>query len=57
MGAEELMDPAAMLLVFASTLWTVIYDTLYAYQDIDDDTKIGVNSTTVLFGDKTKTLL
>ena len=30
-------------------LWTLIYDTVYAFQDIQDDLKIGVKSTAILF--------
>ncbi|KAI1139193.1 prenyltransferase [Hypoxylon sp. FL0543] len=50
-------DPAALSLLLASILWTMIYDTIYAYQDIEDDVKIGVRSTAVLFGSYTKCLL
>lgn len=35
----------------ASVLWTVVYDTLYAMVDRDDDLKIGVRSTAILFGE------
>lgn len=35
----------------ACVLWTVVYDTLYAMVDRDDDLKIGVRSTAILFGD------
>lgn len=34
--------------------WTMIYDTIYAHQDRDDDIVVGVKSTAVLFGDNTK---
>ncbi|OWZ09536.1 Para-hydroxybenzoate-polyprenyltransferase [Phytophthora megakarya] len=37
--------------------WTLVYDTLYAHQDKKDDVKIGVRSTALLFGDKTKPVL
>ncbi|KAI0832157.1 prenyltransferase [Hypoxylon sp. FL0890] len=50
-------DPAALCLLSASILWTMIYDTIYAYQDIEDDVKIGVRSTAVLFASYTKWLL
>lgn len=35
----------------ACVLWTVVYDTLYAMVDRDDDLKIGVRSTAILFGE------
>lgn len=39
-------------LVFGTALvWAVIYDTFYAMVDRDDDIKVGVKSTAVLFGD------
>ncbi|MGP9663648.1 4-hydroxybenzoate octaprenyltransferase [Halomonas sp. AOP22-C1-8] len=40
----------AWLLFFANVLWTVAYDTQYAMVDRDDDLKIGIKSTAVLFG-------
>ena len=40
----------AWLLFFANVLWTVAYDTMYAMVDRDDDIKIGVKSTAILFG-------
>ena len=36
---------------FGAVLWTVVYDTIYAYQDREDDVKVGVKSTAILFGD------
>ena len=39
-------------LVFGTALvWAVIYDTFYAMADREDDLKIGVKSTAILFGD------
>lgn len=38
----------------AAILWTVGYDTIYAVQDRDDDQRLGVRSTAVLFGKSTK---
>ncbi len=40
----------AWLLFFANLLWTVAYDTMYGMVDRDDDVKIGVKSTAILFG-------
>lgn len=37
-------------LFFAAALWPVAYDTLYAMADREDDLKIGVKSTAILFG-------
>jgi len=41
----------AWLIYVANVLWTVVYDTIYAIVDRDDDLKIGVKSTAILFGD------
>lgn len=41
----------AWLLFVANLLWTVAYDTQYAMVDRNDDLKIGVKSTAILFGD------
>jgi len=45
------------LLYTASLLWTVVYDTLYAMVDRDDDLKIGIKSTAVLFGDQDRLMV
>lgn len=41
----------AWLLFSANLLWTVAYDTFYAMVDRDDDIKVGIKSTAILFGD------
>eukprot|EP00597_Dinobryon_sp_UTEXLB2267_P006008 CAMPEP_0170079676 /NCGR_PEP_ID=MMETSP0019_2-20121128/15995_1 /TAXON_ID=98059 /ORGANISM="Dinobryon sp., Strain UTEXLB2267" /LENGTH=250 /DNA_ID=CAMNT_0010293247 /DNA_START=232 /DNA_END=984 /DNA_ORIENTATION=- len=38
-------------LYVAGVYWTLIYDTLYGYQDRKDDVAIGVKSTSLFFGD------
>jgi 4-hydroxybenzoate polyprenyltransferase len=35
----------------AAVIWAVIYDTFYAMVDREDDIKVGVKSTAILFGD------
>ena len=40
------------LLYTAVVLWTVVYDTFYAMVDRDDDLRIGVKSTAILFGEQ-----
>ncbi|KAI6085200.1 UbiA prenyltransferase [Hypoxylon rubiginosum] len=44
-------------LYVACILWTVIYDSIYAHQDVKDDIKVGLKSIAVLFRDRTKPLL
>ena len=42
--------PITAGIVFLATLvWTLIYDTLYAMADRDEDIQIGVKSTAILF--------
>lgn len=41
-------------LYFSGVMWTLIYDTIYAHQDKDDDIKIGVKSTALRFQEQTK---
>jgi 4-hydroxybenzoate polyprenyltransferase len=45
------VPPVAWSLYFAAVLWALVYDTMYAMVDRDDDLKIGVKSTAILFGD------
>jgi 4-hydroxybenzoate polyprenyltransferase len=41
----------AWILYLAVMLWALVYDTMYAMVDKDDDLKIGVKSTAILFGE------
>jgi 4-hydroxybenzoate polyprenyltransferase len=41
----------AWLMYIAVILWALVYDTMYAMVDKDDDLKIGVKSTAILFGE------
>lgn len=44
--------PTIAWLVFSATvLWTVAYDTMYAMVDREDDLRIGIKSTAILFAD------
>lgn len=45
------LNRSIWLLYLAVVLWAVIYDTFYAMVDRDDDIKIGVKSTAILFGE------
>jgi 4-hydroxybenzoate polyprenyltransferase len=50
-AAENSLVPAlAWWLLAVNTVWSVIYDTLYAMVDRDDDLKVGIKSTAILFG-------
>jgi 4-hydroxybenzoate polyprenyltransferase len=51
-AAQTGSTPQLAWLVFGATLvWAVIYDTFYAMVDREDDRKVGVKSTALLFGD------
>ena len=41
---------AAWLILLINVIWSVIYDTLYAMVDREDDISIGLKSTAILFG-------
>jgi 4-hydroxybenzoate polyprenyltransferase len=46
-----------LLLYAGSISWVIGYDTIYAHQDREDDALIGVKSTALLFGERTKPML
>lgn len=46
---SETLPLASWVLFFANLSWTVAYDTQYAMVDRDDDLRIGVKSTAILF--------
>ena len=45
------------LIFLATILWATAYDTMYAMVDYDDDIKIGVKSTAILFGNQDKIII
>ncbi len=47
----------AWLLFSANLLWTVAYDTMYAMVDREDDEKIGVKSTAIIFAHHDKRII
>ena len=51
------LDPPAYLLYAGAIAWVIGYDTIYAHQDREDDALIGVKSTAILFGARTKPML
>jgi 4-hydroxybenzoate polyprenyltransferase len=51
------LDPPALLLYAGSIAWVIGYDTIYAHQDREDDALIGIKSTALLFGERTKPML
>jgi 4-hydroxybenzoate polyprenyltransferase len=51
MALNQTISVVAWWLFFLTLIWAVIYDTMYAMVDREDDLKIGVKSTAVLFMD------
>jgi 4-hydroxybenzoate polyprenyltransferase len=51
------LDLPALLLYAGSIAWVIGYDTIYAHQDREDDALIGIKSTALLFGERTKPML
>lgn len=51
MASQQQVPSIAWWLFAANLIWTVAYDTMYAMVDRDDDLKLGVKSTAVLFGE------
>ena len=49
--------PLAWLVFLTAVVWAVIYDTQYAMVDRDDDLRIGVKSTAILFGELDRPIL
>jgi 4-hydroxybenzoate polyprenyltransferase len=47
----------AWLLLTATVLWATAYDSMYAMVDVEDDLKIGVKSTAILFGDADRMII
>ena len=47
----------AWILFFAGITWAAIYDTMYAMVDREDDLKIGVKSSAIVFGDMDKLII
>ncbi|MCK5190170.1 MAG: 4-hydroxybenzoate octaprenyltransferase [Methylococcales bacterium] len=47
----------AWIMYLAVMLWALVYDTMYAMVDKEDDLKIGVKSTAILFGDKDREIM
>jgi 4-hydroxybenzoate polyprenyltransferase len=51
------IDATALMLYAGSIAWVIGYDTIYAHQDSEDDAMIGIKSTALLFGARTRPAL
>jgi len=45
------------LVYFTNLIWVLFYDTIYAMVDREDDIKVGIRSTAILFGDADRFLI
>jgi 4-hydroxybenzoate polyprenyltransferase len=50
-ATDQGLTTTAGVMFVGSLLWIVAYDTMYAMVDRDDDLKVGIKSTAILFGD------
>jgi len=53
----ETIPNIAWLLFIANILWSVVYDTMYAMVDREDDRRIGIKSTAILFDDADRVII
>jgi len=53
----NMVTSVAITLYLACIIWTVIYDTIYAFQDINDDLQIGVKSAAIKFKNNPQKIL
>ena len=56
-AARGRLELPALLLYAGSIAWVMHYDTIYAHQDKEDDALVGLKSTALLFGARTKPAL
>ena len=56
-AVSESVPLSCWLMFLANILWAVAYDTQYAMVDRDDDLKIGIKSTAILFGQNDKLII
>jgi 4-hydroxybenzoate polyprenyltransferase len=54
---RQRIDATALVLYAGSIAWVIGYDTIYAHQDSEDDALIGIKSTALLFGARTRPAL
>jgi 4-hydroxybenzoate polyprenyltransferase len=49
-AVRDQLDLSTWVLYAATVCWAVVYDTIYAIQDKEDDLRIGVRSSAIFFG-------
>ena len=56
-ASEQPVTELVWLIYFTNLIWIIMYDTLYAMVDRDDDLKVGIRSTAILFGDADRMII
>lgn len=56
-AAAGTLDGVGLLLYAAAIVWILGYDTIYAHQDREDDALIGIGSTALRWGERTRPFL
>jgi len=56
-AVSEALPLSCWLMFLANILWAVAYDTQYTMVDRDDDVKIGIKSTAILFGENDRLII
>ena len=51
------LNPSILFFYIGCIFWTIAYDTLYGFQDIEDDLIVGIRSTSIKFKSIPKTFL
>jgi 4-hydroxybenzoate polyprenyltransferase len=49
LALKSSIDFGLIILYLACTSWTFLYDTIYGYQDIEDDLRVGIKSSAIIF--------
>lgn len=53
-AVQGTINEVALMIYLACMLWTLGYDTIYGHQDKEDDIHVGVKSSSIKLGEKTK---
>jgi 4-hydroxybenzoate polyprenyltransferase len=54
---QDQVPPEAWLLFAATVVWALIYDTMYAMVDREDDLTVGIKSTAIAFGERDRLII
>jgi len=52
-AVRDSIEPPVLMIFLANLFWATAYDTIYALMDREDDIRIGVKSSAILFGHRT----